>query len=365
MPLPETLEGLARALLNPWQHGFPLQPTPFDALAAELGWSPTAVLQGCERLQQAGLLGRIGGVFSPRAGGASTLAAMVVPAERLEAVAAQVSAFEGINHNYEREAPGPRAPNLWFVAAAPDAAALAGMLLAIEAATGLAVLRLPLQRPYRIDLGFDMGDNLRAATAGPLARPARSARFTPPVLRESPRALMPLDAAQASLAALAEAGLPLVERPFDVWAQALDWPLERVLATLQAWLDEGRLHRFGAVVRHHELGYVANAMTVFQVPEAELDRCGQALAAQPGVTLAYARATAPGWPYNLYCMVHGRDRTAVQAVLARAIAQGGLADWPRAVLFSRRRFKQTGARRFRFQAPVGPVPAPLAREATC
>ena len=101
---------------------------------------------------------------------------MVVPGERLEAVAAQVSAFEGINHNYEREAPGPRDPNLWFVAAAPDAAALAGMLLAIEAATGLAVLRLPLQRPYRIDLGFDMGHDLRAVTAGPFTRSARPAQ---------------------------------------------------------------------------------------------------------------------------------------------------------------------------------------------
>ena len=67
-PLPETLEGLAQALLNPWQHGFPLQPAPFDALAADLGWPVAAVLQGCERLQQAGLLARIGGVFSPRAG---------------------------------------------------------------------------------------------------------------------------------------------------------------------------------------------------------------------------------------------------------------------------------------------------------
>jgi len=52
-------------------------------------------------------------------------------------------------------------------------------------------------------------------------------------------------------------------------------------------------------------------------------------------------------------------------VLAQAIADCGLADCPRAVLFSRRRFKQTGARRFRFQAPADPVPDTLAREATC
>ena len=50
-PFPETLEGLAQALLNPWQHGFPLQPAPFDALAAGLGWPVAAVLRGCDRLQ--------------------------------------------------------------------------------------------------------------------------------------------------------------------------------------------------------------------------------------------------------------------------------------------------------------------------
>ena len=150
-----TSAGLGALLAWLWHDSFPAHFTPgFAALAAV----PVAILgvvsdliesvikRRADRKDSGHSIPGIGGVFSPRAGGASTLAAMVVPAERLEVVAAQVSAFEGINHNYEREAPGPRDPNLWFVAAAPDAAALAGMLLAIEAATGLAVLRLPLQR---------------------------------------------------------------------------------------------------------------------------------------------------------------------------------------------------------------------------
>jgi hypothetical protein len=88
-------------------------------------------------------------------------------------------------------------------------------------------------------------------------------------------------------------------------------------------------------------------MTVFDVPDERVDACGAALARVPGVTLAYRRERASGWPYNLYCMVHGRDRQAVMGVLAEAIGPCGLADCPRSVLFSRRRFKQTGARRFR------------------
>ena len=122
-------------------------------------------------------------------------------------------------------------------------------------------------------------------------------------------------------------------------------------AHLQRWLDAGTLSRFGVVVRHHEFGFDANAMTVFDVPDDLVDARGAALACADGVTLAYRRVRAPEWRYNLYCMVHGRDRDAVLAVIARLTESCGLADYPRRVLFSRRRFKQTGPRRFRALPP--------------
>ncbi|MBP6419558.1 MAG: Lrp/AsnC family transcriptional regulator, partial [Giesbergeria sp.] len=58
-----------------------------------------------------------------------------------------------------------------------------------------------------------------------------------------------------------------------------------------------------------------------------------------------------------YCMVHGRDRAAVLAVIERLAALGGLAQVPRETLFSRQRFKQTGPRRFRaLPTPVTTTP---------
>jgi DNA-binding Lrp family transcriptional regulator len=117
--------------------------------------------------------------------------------------------------------------------------------------------------------------------------------------------------------------------------------------TLERWLREGTLRRFGAIVRHHEAGFAHNAMTVFDVADDLVDARGEVLATQPGVTLAYRRERAVGWPYNLYCMVHGRDRTGVEAAIATAIRRSGLRPHPSAVLFSRRRFKQVGARYFR------------------
>lgn len=317
---------LRDALIDGWQRGFPLVREPFAAIAQSLGATEAAVIDACTRLHEDGVLGRIGGLFAAGAGGAGALAALAVPPQRLDAVAAAVSGRPGVNHNYQRE----HHWNLWFVVHAADAAGLAALLDGIEHETALPMLRLPMRRAYRIDLGFDR--------RGAVGRAVTTTRGEAPA---------PLAAAHWPLAAQVEAGAPLVPRPFDAWAAALDRPVGGVLESLRTWLADGTLRRFGLVVRHHELGFDANAMAVFAPPEAAVDACGAALARESGVTLAYRRASAPGWPYTLYAMLHGRDRASVSAAAAGVIERCGLAGVPHELLFSLRRFKQTGARRFR------------------
>jgi DNA-binding Lrp family transcriptional regulator len=321
---------LRQALLNDWQRDFPLTLAPFARIAATLRVSEASVLELCQALRTDGSLSRIGGVFAAGAGGAGVLAALAVPPERLDSVAALVSAQAGVNHNYERE----HRFNLWFVLSGRSAEAVQRTLDALQATVQLPLLRLPMQRAYRIDLGFD----LDAAPGSAVARSPTGTRA---------EASAPLPAADWPLAALVEQGLPLVRRPFDHWALQLGCDATQVLRTLERWLRDGALKRFGVIVRHHEVGFDANAMTVFDVPDDIVDACGDALAREPAVTLAYRRARAPAWPYNLYCMVHGRERTGVATALDGVIQRAGLAGCTRETLFSRRRFKQEGARRFR------------------
>jgi len=141
-----------RRLLDAYQRGFPLSPTPYAEMARALGTDEPSVLAALERLQAQGIISRVGVVVKPRTLGASALAAMAVPAKRLEAVAALVSAYPEVNHNYEREDP----LNLWFVAVAPDETRLAALFDEIEARTNLRVLRLPMIEDYHIDLGFKL-----------------------------------------------------------------------------------------------------------------------------------------------------------------------------------------------------------------
>ena len=317
-------------LLNAWQRDFPLCSNPFAVIGCALDRPVDDILVTCLHLQQTGTLGRIGGVFAPGAGGAGMLAAMAVPVDQLEAVAAFVSSHPGVNHNYERDNP----LNLWFVITAVNHAAMEQILAGIERHTGLAVVRLPMERPYRIDLGFDLGRS--TAAAGGMTSAAST----------------PVPDHEADLAALAEQGLPIVPQPFKAWAKKLEWAEAEVLSVLSRWLAQGTLSRFGMVVRHHEMGFTANAMTVFDVADERVDACGEMLAQQPGITLAYRRARSEHWPYNLYCMVHGRERAEVLALIEQAAIKADIGHLQRQVLFSLRRFTQRGPRRFATATPA-------------
>ena len=123
------LNELEFALLNRFQRDFPLVARPFDTLAQQLGSTEQCVIDHLRRMQQSGLVSRVGAVFRPNAIGASALAALAVPPERLDAVARMVSDFAEVNHNYQRE----HHFNLWFVVAAPCAQRLQAVLRQIEA----------------------------------------------------------------------------------------------------------------------------------------------------------------------------------------------------------------------------------------
>jgi DNA-binding Lrp family transcriptional regulator len=143
---------LEQRLLNEFQQGLPLTSEPFADIARQLGVYETTVLETLQRLQTEGVVSRVGAVFRPNRIGASTLAAMAVPAAELEDVAAIVSSFAEVNHNYERE----HRFNLWFVVIAEDQQHLHDVLAEIEENCGYPLLDLPLLNEHFIDLGFDL-----------------------------------------------------------------------------------------------------------------------------------------------------------------------------------------------------------------
>jgi DNA-binding Lrp family transcriptional regulator len=320
---PTSEADLRFALLNDWQRGFPLQVRPFDHIGARYHVGGEQVIRALNLLHGEGAITRVGGVFNIGAGGAGLLCAMEVPPHDLAHVAARVSRAPEVNHNYQRL----HRLNLWFVVTAGSPAQANAVADGIAGDTGLEVLRMPMRRAFHIDLGFDLRNRSSPTTA------------LVPATQAVPTGLRPL-------AARLEQGLPLVARPYEALGQRCSKSESDVLRVLGTWVEDGTLRRLGVIVRHHELGWTHNAMTVFQVPAERTEACGRRLAAVRGVTLCYERAPAPGWPYNLYAMFHGQSRAEVEATIAVGTHEARLAGTPREILFSLRRFKQTGSRYF-------------------
>ena len=138
-------------------------------------------------------------------------------------------------------------------------------------------------------------------------------------------------------------GLPIVAQPYLALAQQLNVSEQQVLDTIAQMQHDGMIKRFGMVLKHRQLGYNANAMVVWDVPDTDVDEVGISLGEESCVTLSYRRPRRPPqWNYNLFCMIHGTSRTTVTAQLHDIVARKGL-DYPHQLLFSNRCFKQRGA----------------------
>jgi DNA-binding Lrp family transcriptional regulator len=321
------MSDIQMSLLNDFQRGFPLTAAPFDIISHRLGMGVEEVLETLRRLTRDGVISRIGAVFRPNRIGVSTLAAMAVPAARLAEVAQLVNRHPEINHNYERE----HAFNLWLVATAANAAHLDRVLHDIEQETGLRIMRLPMVQDYHIDLGFDLRATVALADRRSLRGPAAKAGQR-------------LDAEDYALIAAIQEGLPLVAHPYAEIGAIAGLSEAEVLSRLEHLLNQDIIKRFGIVVRHHELGFRANAMVVWNIPDERIDELGRCIGASGLVNLCYQRPRRlPDWPYNLFAMIHGKDRAAVLERLDLLRDQCGLMDFQHEVLFSKQRFKQTGA----------------------
>jgi DNA-binding Lrp family transcriptional regulator len=318
---------LDKKIVTAIQGGLPAEERPFDALAAQLGIQPDEMLARVRRLAGDGMIRRLGPVFDSRSlGYVSTLVAARIPPERLAEVAARVTRLPGVTHNYERR----HAYNLWFTLTCPSAHELDRTLAGLRKETGIPNFHnLPALAVYKIRVQFDLAGESEA----PEAAGARA-----------PGAPRPLDEKQKELVRLLQDGLAVEREPFAAMAARIGWPPSRVVQQVREWLDSGVIRRFGAVVRHKELGFVANGMAAFRISPEAIDDAGRRLARRAEVSHCYRRPPLPSFPYSLFAMVHGQSEDEVRqtaAVMAREI---GVEDY--AVLFSVTEFKKASMRYF-------------------
>jgi DNA-binding Lrp family transcriptional regulator len=153
-----------------------------------------------------------------------------------------------------------------------------------------------------------------------------------------------IDSLDRQLINLLQQGLPLVSRPYLALGEALQLTEDEVLSRLSSLKKQGVIKRLGVIVNHRRLGYTANAMVVFDIPQAVIDRVGGQMSQLSFVNLCYQRPSQGSqWPYNLYCMIHGKNKDKVRQQLQSLIQVCQLEHYRHEILFSKQCFKQRGA----------------------
>ena len=169
--------------------------------------------------------------------------------------------------------------------------------------------------------------------------------ITMPSPLEMPAALQSVDAIDRAIIVATQGGLPLVARPYHAIAESLQLDPELVMARMRRMQELGVIRRQGVVPNHYAIGYRANGMSVWDVPDALVDQLGESVGSFEFVSHCYRRPRRlPQWPYNLFAMVHGKSREEVEGKVAQIAALLGEHVRSHTILYSTRILKKTGLR---------------------
>ncbi|MCP4540203.1 MAG: Lrp/AsnC family transcriptional regulator [Chloroflexi bacterium] len=323
------MDTVDRQLADLLQHSFPLSLAPFAILGQHVGLEEKDVLTRIRRMKDEGIIRQIGPIFdSRRLGYRSTLAAFCVEPDRLDEVAGRVSARSGVSHNYSRA----HAYNLWFTLTMPAEQDVEGEIarLADECQVD-GYLNLPATRTFKIGVRFDLsGNRPRDRITRQLSSPDDSVALSP---------------FEQDLVRALQGHLPLVERPFWEAADRLGVTEKELLAQVQELGQRGVMRRFGAVLRHRRVGFTANGMACWVVPEDHIVEAGKTAATFPQVSHCYQRpACPPDWPYTLFTMVHGQKKEETEEVVRRIHQAIGPVE--HFILYSLKEYKKERVRYF-------------------
>ena len=154
-----------------------------------------------------------------------------------------------------------------------------------------------------------------------------------------------LDEIDRQIIIATQTGLPLVAQPYVAIAEQVGISAWEVMQRMQSMLDRGIIRRIAAVPNHYALGYRANGMSVWNIPDDQIMQLGEKIGSLSYVSHCYQRPRSlPDWPYNLFAMVHAHSREEAMQLVQQISQLLGEADRGHEVLFSSQILKKTGLR---------------------
>ncbi len=286
------LTKLQGRLCNLLQKGLPICSSPFNEIAKELHSDEDTVLKQTSELKKTGVIRRITAIINHRTlGMAGTLATSHIPEENLQKVIQAVNAIEGVSHNYLRK----HYYNLWFTLQAKSVKQIEKTLSNLSTRFNLNFYSLPVERIFKLDVRFD------AESGGKSLLPCEGRILA---AENTEKTEIQLNKEEKAILSKLQQNLEIVSDPFP-----------NSLQVIQNLIRKGVIRRIATVVDHRKLGFAANAMFVCLVEDEHIAEVGRQLAVSNNVSHCYQRKTFPGWPYNLFGMMHGRDMEQLEKIV--------------------------------------------------
>ena len=319
-----SMDELDKELLNEIQTTFPLVTRPFDAIAKKFNTTPEIIKEHLNNLKKVGILRQLSAIFDTRKlGYTSSLVAMEIEHDKLEYVASQINRHPGVSHNYERE----HQFNLWFTLAVPPGVDLKAEVDKFNVLKGIKKVRmLPTLQLFKIGVKLDMVDEKKHEIAPTeQKKKIKDVKFQP--TEEDKDFIREL-----------QKDMEIIDEPFVKAANNLGITENELFEKMKQYEDTGVMRRFAAILRHRKVGFTANGMIVWKVPEDRISEVGEKLGAFPQVSHCYERPTYPDWPYNVFSMIHCKTHDEAHEMAKTIQNQINVPEYQ--ILFSSREFKK-------------------------
>ena len=153
-----------------------------------------------------------------------------------------------------------------------------------------------------------------------------------------------MDELDKKIVSVMQEDFPLVQEPYKTLAAQIGIDEQTLLERLKRFKENGQIRKMGAVLQHREVGFAANVLCAWEIPAARMDEVARNMSRHPSVSHCYDRNTEPGWPYNMYTMIHGHSREECEAIAQELGRANGVSN--RAMLYSVKEWKKTSMRYF-------------------
>ncbi|GKU25240.1 AsnC family transcriptional regulator [Clostridium folliculivorans] len=138
--------------------------------------------------------------------------------------------------------------------------------------------------------------------------------------------------------------ISITATPYKEMADELNISEDELIHRIKTYNETGVLKRVGAILYHRKVGFNANAMVVWRIDNETLDEAGKYMASFSEISHCYERKPCDSWNYNLYSMIHGKDKECCNKIIEKISNDIGVKNYK--ILYSTKELKKTSMRYF-------------------